>query len=246
MVKNNFYDEFPPEIDNLRDRAQELAKKRGDCFERSQAAFKSGDKAKAKELSDEGKKYDQEMDECNRKAANLIFKLNNTDKNLPIHEIDLHGLFVEESKNFAEERIKLCKQKNVDALIIIVGRGNHSIDNIPKIKPAIEELVRSYAVESRMNEPNPGCITILFKKGAQVPAYGNKPAAATNATNPTNTTNNATKTTNAAAGPATGSNKKLNGSNKKLNTSSNNVSRASSKDSNIGKKSNNNNGCIIC
>jgi len=177
MVKNNFYDEFPPEIDNLRDKAQELAKKRGDCFERSQKAFKSGEKAKAKELSDEGKKYDKEMIECNKKAANLIFKLNNTDKNLPIHEIDLHGLFVEEAKNFAEERIKLCKEKKVDALIIIVGRGNHSIDNIPKIKPAIEQLVKSNGLESRMNEPNPGCITVLFKKGAQVPAYGNKPSA---------------------------------------------------------------------
>ncbi|ORX51154.1 DUF1771-domain-containing protein [Piromyces finnis] len=176
MVKNNFYDEFPPEIDNLRDQAQELAKKRGDCFERSQQAFKSGDKAKAKELSDEGKKYDQEMIECNKKAANLIFKLNNSDKNLPVHEIDLHGLFVEESKGFVEERIKLCKQKNIDALIVIVGRGNHSIDKIPKIKPAIEELVNTHGIEYKMNEPNPGCISLLFKKGAQIPAYGNKPA----------------------------------------------------------------------
>jgi len=229
MVKNNFYDEFPPEIDNLRDQAQELAKKRGDCFERSQQAFKSGDKAKAKELSDEGKKYDQQMDECNKKAARLIFKLNNTDKNLPVHEIDLHGLFVEESKDFVEERIKLCKQKNVDALIIIVGRGNHSADKIPKIKPAIEELVKIHGIESRINEPNPGCITLLFKKGAQVPAYGNKPAASSAPQSAPKTS--APKTT----GPKASSAPKA---------SSNSGSRIASRSTST--ENNSNGSCIIC
>jgi DNA-nicking Smr family endonuclease len=233
MVVNNFYDEFPPEIDNLRDRAQELAKKRGDCFERSQQVFKNGDKAKAKELSDEGKKYDQEMDECNRKAANLIFKLNNTDKKLPIHEIDLHGLFVEESKTFVEERIKLCKSKNVDALIIIVGRGNHSADKIPKIKPAIEELVRIHGIESRINEPNQGCITLLFKKGAKVPEYGNKPAAASSAPQ---------KSTPQKSGPQKNSNSRIN-SPKAQNTEK--VTRVANRDA-AASDNNASGGCIIC
>jgi len=244
MVKNNFYDEFPPEIDNLRDRAQELAKKRGDCFERSQQAFKNGEKAKAKELSDEGKKYDQEMDECNRKAANLIFKLNNSDKNLPIHEIDLHGLFVEESKNFVEERIKLCKQKNVDALIIIVGRGNHSADKIPKIKPAIEELVRAHNIESKINEPNPGCITLLFKKGAKVPEYGFKPST-TNAAPASNNAANSPQKVNNSNPKVNNSNSRINNSNKKLNTSSNNVSNVTSRDQSAS-NAQSSGSCIIC
>jgi DNA-nicking Smr family endonuclease len=42
-------------------------------------------------------------------------------------EIDLHGLFVQEAIEKAEERIDQCKRQGVDHLIIIVGRGNHSI-----------------------------------------------------------------------------------------------------------------------
>ena len=39
----------------LRNKAGEEAKLRGECFEKSKKEFESGDKGKAKELSDEGK-----------------------------------------------------------------------------------------------------------------------------------------------------------------------------------------------
>jgi DNA-nicking Smr family endonuclease len=42
-------------------------------------------------------------------------------------EIDLHGLFVQEATERAEEAIARCQREGRDHLTIIVGRGNHSI-----------------------------------------------------------------------------------------------------------------------
>ena len=41
----------------LRDQAGQEAKLRGECFDKSKKEFESGDKGKAKELSEEGKKH---------------------------------------------------------------------------------------------------------------------------------------------------------------------------------------------
>lgn len=42
-------------------------------------------------------------------------------------EVDLHGLFVQEATERAEEAIARCQREGRDHLTIIVGRGNHSI-----------------------------------------------------------------------------------------------------------------------
>lgn len=42
-------------------------------FERSHQAYASGDRAGAKELSNEGKRHQQEMERLNREASEWIF-----------------------------------------------------------------------------------------------------------------------------------------------------------------------------
>jgi DNA-nicking Smr family endonuclease len=45
-------------------------------------------------------------------------------------EIDLHGLFVQEATDRAEEAIARCQREGKDHLTIIVGRGNHSVGKL--------------------------------------------------------------------------------------------------------------------
>lgn len=44
------------------------------CFRESQEAYQSGNGAKAKELSNEGKRHKEEMERLNKEASNWIFR----------------------------------------------------------------------------------------------------------------------------------------------------------------------------
>lgn len=88
-------DDVEREYDRLRDLARAEAQKRNSCFERSQEAYKSGDGAAAKQLSNQGKAHDAKMDDYNRQASEYIFRENNAAGRIDEDEIDLHGQFVE-------------------------------------------------------------------------------------------------------------------------------------------------------
>ncbi|KAF9437298.1 hypothetical protein BGZ76_001304 [Entomortierella beljakovae] len=139
-----------------------LARKSGalrqDYSQQSQAAYKSGNGARAKELSLKSKEYGREMDRYNNIAKDLIFKAHNAKK--PPNEIDLHGLKVQEAIEITRVRLaKFIKEKEPN-LIIIVGRGNNSVNGIARIKPAIITLMSEFHVKATPNKPNDGCIFV--------------------------------------------------------------------------------------
>jgi len=77
--------------------------------------------------------------------------VNNT--NRPSNELDLHGLKVREALDITRERLtKFVKNKEPN-LIIIVGRGNNSINGVAKIKPAVIELVNEFHIKATPNKP---------------------------------------------------------------------------------------------
>lgn len=45
----------------------------GKCFDESKQAYESGDGAKAKQLSEEGKRHKQEMERLNGEASDWIY-----------------------------------------------------------------------------------------------------------------------------------------------------------------------------
>ncbi|CEP15443.1 hypothetical protein [Parasitella parasitica] len=143
--------------------AHEEAQQRNDCFARSQEAYKSGDGAQAKTLSNQGRHHDNLMKKYNQQAADHIFKVKN--QNRPLNEIDLHGLYVKEASAKVEEALRHCQSNGEAFLIIIVGKGLHSPNQIAKLKPAIIELVKKYRVTCQPNVPNPGCLFVEFGKG---------------------------------------------------------------------------------
>ncbi|GKT53797.1 SMR domain-containing protein [Colletotrichum tofieldiae] len=161
---NDDDDDVEREYDRLRDAAREEANKRNQCFERSQQAYQSGDGAAAKELSNEGKRHAQRMEDLNRQASEYIFRENNAAGRVTGSCVDLHGQFVEEAERILEERIRADRARGQDHLHAIVGKGNHSTGHVQKLKPRIEEICREMGL-NYSTEENAGRIYINLQGG---------------------------------------------------------------------------------
>lgn len=156
------------EFDHLRSLARAEADKRNLCFDRSRQAYKSGDGAAAKALSNQGKKHDAKMDEYNRQASDYIFRENNAPGRVEPDAIDLHGQFVEEAERILEQRIRQDQARGQTHLHAIVGKGNHSAGHVQKLKPKVEDLCRELGLRYQTEE-NAGRIYINLQGGEPVP-----------------------------------------------------------------------------
>ncbi|KAI5965229.1 uncharacterized protein KGF55_001449 [Candida pseudojiufengensis] len=159
----------------LRSKADELYKKRNQLSQQSQQAYKQGDKQKAHELSEESKKATQEAESYSEKAAEYVFRENNTDS--ASDEIDLHGLYVKEAEWIVKKRINSCIQTNQSHLKVIVGKGLHSSNGISKLKPAIDQLCEESNLKHYIDPKNNGVLIIDFQnsENSQVPSHWNNP-----------------------------------------------------------------------
>lgn len=156
---------------NLRDKAEQLYQKRQQLSSQSQQAFKSGDKGRAKELSDQAKNVLAEAEGYNRQAAEYVFRENNTDS--AGDEIDLHGLYVKEAEYILQNRLTQAIRTNQDHLKVIVGKGLHSQNGVAKIKPAIDDMCRDSNLNHFVDPKNAG-VLIIELQGAQLSQIPNK------------------------------------------------------------------------
>ena len=117
----------------LQDQAREVAK-------HSQMEYDLGRRSGAKALSLEKAALYSQMREKNEQAAHLIFKHFNDHRSSNV--IDLHGLYVAEALNYLEGKVQACRAAKISQLTVITGVGNHSQDNIAKIKPEVERFAR--------------------------------------------------------------------------------------------------------
>lgn len=143
---------------NYRAKADELYQKRSKLSQQSQSAYKSGDKARAHELSEQAKKIVEEAEEYNRKAAEYVFRENNAD--LEANEIDLHGLYVKEAEYILQNRIAAAIRSNQSQLRVIVGKGHHSAGGIAKLKPAIDQMCDECNLQHHIDPKNTGVLVI--------------------------------------------------------------------------------------
>ncbi|KAG5292995.1 smr domain-containing protein [Histoplasma ohiense] len=158
------------EYDRLRDAARREAAQRSSCLERSRHAYENGDGRLAKELSEKGKAHGRKMEEYNKQASEFIFRENNAPGRVDSDTIDLHGQFVEEAEDILEERIKYARQHGQTHLHVIVGKGNHSVDHVQKIKPRVEQVCRNLGLQYA-TEDNAGRIYVNLTGGpAHMPA----------------------------------------------------------------------------
>ncbi|KIV83931.1 hypothetical protein PV11_05913 [Exophiala sideris] len=152
------------EYDRLRDLARQEAGKRSSCFAKSQQAYSNGDGAAAHSLSQEGKEHGARMEQYNKQASEYIFRENNADGRVPADTIDLHGQFVEEAEDILEERIRYAQSHGQNHLHVIVGKGNHSVNHVQKIKPRVEQVCQELGLQYHV-EPNEGRIYVDLTGG---------------------------------------------------------------------------------
>jgi len=142
------------------------SKKRKAYSEQSKAVYNTGQRGRAKDLSNEAKKQDRLAKDYHRQAKDYIFRVNNI--NRAEDEIDLHGLYVEEAKDTLRQRLEAEKKRGGSGIHVIVGKGNHSDGKVPKIKPAVEELCRSLKLQVSQ-EANAGRLYISISQPASKP-----------------------------------------------------------------------------
>ncbi|RAK98618.1 Smr domain-containing protein, partial [Aspergillus ibericus CBS 121593] len=104
------------------------------------------------------------MDDYNKQASDFIFRENNANGRVAADTIDLHGQFVEEAEEILEERIKYAKTHGQDHLHVIVGKGNHSVNHIQKIKPRVEQVCQELGLQYATEE-NAGRIYVNLTGG---------------------------------------------------------------------------------
>ena len=149
-----------PTYKNYREEAQRWYDKRLDLSNRSQAAFKNGDKQVAHELSEQLKEAFRKAEDFNKKAAQYVFVQNNADSK--DNEVDLHGLYVNEAKWILQKRIANCVETSQLRLLVIVGKGNHSVHGVAKLKPAVDEMCSEAGLSHYIDKKNPGVLVIDF------------------------------------------------------------------------------------
>ncbi|KAI5200204.1 DUF1771-domain-containing protein [Aureobasidium subglaciale] len=154
------------EYDRLRDLARKEHGKRQHASAESQKAYARGDGGAAHDLSQEAKTHGQKADDYNRQASEYIFRENNAVGRVDGDTIDLHGQFVEEAEEILEQRINVS---NVECSI--VGKGNHSVNHVQKIKPRVEQICQEQGLQYH-TEQNEGRIYINLTGGAAVPPAG--------------------------------------------------------------------------
>ncbi|KAL1977730.1 hypothetical protein VTN31DRAFT_589 [Thermomyces dupontii] len=152
------------EYDRLRNLARQEAQKRNECFDRSRRAYESGDGAAAKQLSEQGKEHARLMDMYNKQASEFIFRENNAPGRVDPDTIDLHGQFVEEAEEILEQRIRAARQRGDTHLRVIVGKGNHSVNHVQKLKPRVEQVCRDLGLRYHTEE-NAGRIFVDLTGG---------------------------------------------------------------------------------
>ena len=89
----------------FRDAAGQHAQHRNALFAQSQAAWHGGDRALAKDLSNQGKAEDAAMKLCNQQAAAALLRVNNEARGRSLDELDLHGLHVDEAIQAVQARV---------------------------------------------------------------------------------------------------------------------------------------------
>lgn len=132
------------------------------CFSESVKAYDDGDKVGAKELSNEGKCYQKQVEELNSKAADWIYRVNNVHS--PPNEIDLHGLYVREAIPRVEQAVQSAILRGDSKIHLVVGRGMHSPDGVAKLRPAIAELMATYTLAAHVDPHNVGVLIVQLNE----------------------------------------------------------------------------------
>ncbi|KAI0000402.1 hypothetical protein BJV77DRAFT_939265 [Russula vinacea] len=148
---------------SLRARANQEGDAMARAFEQSHAAYARKDGAGAKELSNEGRAHQREMERLNAEASAWIFRGEYSGR-MPT-EIDLHGLYVKEAITYTDNSIAEARARGDNEIRLIVGKGIHSPNHAAKLKPAIEGLIQKHNLSAAIDPQNSGVLIVHLEGG---------------------------------------------------------------------------------
>ncbi|KAG1813739.1 hypothetical protein EV424DRAFT_1416248, partial [Suillus variegatus] len=129
----------------------------GKCFKERNEAKARNDQQRARELTQRGEAHRANMMLLDKEASAKIFQENNQNRR---NEVELHGLYVSEAESYFDISVQEAQDREESSLRVIVGKGIHSDNNIPKIKPAILAHAKSLGLPIEVDPRNEGCLIV--------------------------------------------------------------------------------------
>lgn len=145
---------------SLRLKAIQEGDQMGKCFKERNEAKARNEQQRVKELNKRGEAHRVNMVLLDKEASAKIFQENNQNRR---NEVDLHGLYVSEARSYFDIAVQGARDREESSLRVIVGKGNHSDNNIPKIKPAIQAHGESLGLSIEVDPRNDGCLIVSLK-----------------------------------------------------------------------------------
>ncbi|KAG2048241.1 hypothetical protein BDR06DRAFT_895887, partial [Suillus hirtellus] len=136
---------------SLRLKATQEGDRMGKCFKERNEAKARNDQQRAKELTQRGEAHRANMMLLDKEASAKIF------------QVELHGLYVSEAESYFDISVQEARDREESSLRVIVGKGIHSDNNIPKIKPAILAHAKSLGLPIEVDPRNEGCLIVSLK-----------------------------------------------------------------------------------
>ncbi|PBK85101.1 DUF1771-domain-containing protein [Armillaria gallica] len=145
-------------INRLRAHANEERDEMARCFDESHEAHIRGDRAAAKDLSNQRKNHKQKMEQLNKEASNWIYLEKNCHSKPG--EIDLHGLYVKEAIAYTDAALKEAKLQGDSEIRLIIGKGSHSEGGEAKVRPAIKGLMCQCSLVAEFDPSNSSVLVV--------------------------------------------------------------------------------------
>ncbi|KAF1815616.1 Smr-domain-containing protein [Eremomyces bilateralis CBS 781.70] len=164
------------EYDRLRDLARREFDRENQLRRDAREAGQRRDYGEKDRLHRQADDHEKKGQQYNKQASEFIFRENNAPGRVQGDEIDLHGQYVQEAEQILRERISVDRRRNQTHLHVIVGKGNHSTGHIPKLRQAVEELLREEGLQFQV-EQNQGRLYVNLAGGPAILPQPGHPGA---------------------------------------------------------------------
>ncbi|KAH9083558.1 hypothetical protein EDB83DRAFT_2329933 [Lactarius deliciosus] len=129
-----------------------------EAYSRAKSAQGMGDHRAAQEHTQQGDAHKSEMEVRDWYASEIVFSENN--KNRRDAMIDLHGLYLTEAVEFADDLLLYIKSRGDEAAHFLVGEGLRSGADSAKIRPALEDLFTKRGLDYSLDPRNAGVLVV--------------------------------------------------------------------------------------
>ncbi|KAH9002120.1 hypothetical protein EDB86DRAFT_2827547 [Lactarius hatsudake] len=145
----------------LRKQARRRGREMSEAYRRAESARKKGRFRVAHTHTQDAIAHESEMEKLDERAAKIFFRENNKNRRED-GEIDLHGLYVAEAIQVAEDQVQIARWRGNEDVRFIVGKGLHSGTGEAKIRPALEDLFTELGLDHSLDPHNTGVLAVLL------------------------------------------------------------------------------------